>query len=135
MKHNKLIRNLTPVLLLAALLIPFQASAKNRPGNVSYFSPGSFYIYTMASWMFEVPSLDTYGNKGDSAAPMVGLGYTLVNFGNRTLINMEFDVAQAKFDSYLAGNKKTWFYTLALNCEYRFFRLPMSVYAGFGGAM
>ncbi|MDQ1350877.1 MAG: hypothetical protein QG657_1179 [Acidobacteriota bacterium] len=135
MKHNKLIRNLMPVLLLATLLLPFQGMAKSRPGNVTYFSPGSFYIYTMASWMVDIPSLDINGHEGDAAAPMVGLGYTLVNFGNRTLINMEFDVAQTKFDSFLTGSKRNWFYTLALNCEYRFFRMPMSAYAGLGGAM
>lgn len=136
MKRNKIIKKMTPVLLLAILLIPFQAMAKKKPGNVTYFSPGSFYIYTMASWIVAIPSLDIYGHEGDTAAPMVGLGYTVVNFGNKILINMELDAAPGKFDTFLAGNEKIWFYNLGLNMEYNSFcRLPMSAYVGLGGSL
>jgi opacity protein-like surface antigen len=89
----------------------------------------------MASWMTDVTS-DYYGFEDDAAAPLLGMGYTIVNFGNRTLFNLEVDAATAEFDFDLFRQTRIWFYTLTFNVEYRFFlELPVTVYVGFGGAM
>ena len=130
MRYSEKIRKLVIILLL---LVPFLGMAK-KP-KVTYLSPRSFYIYSMASWIFEVPS-DYYGFEDDAAAPVLGMGFTIINFGNRMLFNMEFDAATAEFNFDLFRGTRIWFYSLIFNTEYRFFlRTPLSVYAGFGGAM
>lgn len=126
-------RNIKKLAAILLLLVPFLGMAKKH--KVTYFSPRSFYIYSMASWITDVPS-NYYGFEDDAAAPVLGMGYTIVNFGNRTLFNLEFDAATAEFDFDLFRPTRIWFYTLTFNVEYRsFLQLPLSVYAGFGGAM
>jgi opacity protein-like surface antigen len=130
MRYSGNIKKLAAILLL---LVPFLGMAKKH--KVTYFSPRSFYIYSMASWITEVPS-DYYGFEDDAASPVLGMGYTIVNFGNRTLLNLEFDAATSEFDFDLFSPTRIWFYTLTFTVEYRsFLQLPLNVYVGFGGAM
>lgn len=134
MKKN--IKRVVMILMVLVVLVPFQGMAERHKSRVTYFSSKSFYVYAMASWVFDAPSEQAYWFEDDAAAPLLGLGYTLVNFGNRTLINLEFDAATAEFNFDLLDRTRVWFYTLALSMEYRFFlRLPLSAYAGFGGAL
>jgi hypothetical protein len=103
--------------------------------KVTYFSPSSFYVYSMASWINNVPSY-YYGYKDSAAAPLLGLGYTVVNFGDRMLLNLELDASTAEFDFAQIEPTRIWFYTFLFNGEYRLFPVtPLSFYLGFGGTV
>ena len=126
-------RNVKKLVVCLLLFLPLLGMAEKR--KVTYFSPHSFYVYGMASWINNVPSY-YYGYRDDAMAPIVGFGYTLVNFADKMLFNMEFDTSTAEFDFDMMQSTRIWFHSLMFNVEYRFSpRAQLSVYAGIGGTL
>ncbi len=119
------------------LLIAFPVMA-SQSSNVTYFSPHSLYVYTMGSWFFDLPYVDYCGNGNiDDFNPLVGVGYTIVNFNRAFLMNLEFDYVRNQTPSCdYAGMNRLEYYSFMLNLEYLFGRrLPLSLYVGTGGAL
>ena len=103
------------ILVLAASL---QGQTTPKKG-VTFFAPGSVYIYLQGSMAWVNPDHYIYDSKESALAPVFGLGFRAINFYDRIFLTLEFDYSQATFDS---GNYDTRvrFYNFKLGSEFRF---------------
>lgn len=80
--------------------------------KVRFFSPGSFYIYVMGSFNHFSPLGDHYLELGpdssDAFAPLLGVGYRVVNIKDRFFVSLEGDYSPAKynFEEFTRDQKK-----------------------------
>lgn len=125
-------------LLMFVVSLPMAAQKKNY--KVSYLSPGSFYVYGMGTWLSGVPADFNFGSEyyyenKDAIGPTVGLGFTLIKFGSKSKMNVEFDATTAEFAFSPYYSSRIWYYTLMLNMEFWFYpKTPMGIFMGVGGA-
>lgn len=100
------------------------ARGSKRKSDVRFFQPGSFYIYVMGSYTHLSPPVDLFLPLGDEAAnafgPTIGVGFRIVNFGNKVFINLEGDYTLTSFDfAPYAEDQKVHMITLGFNVEGR----------------
>lgn len=125
------------ITLIAVLVIPILSLAQGV--RVSYFSPRSLYVYAMGSCMLDFPSncwsiSQGIEERSSAFAPMVGIGYTVINVKDRSLVNLEFDYSSADFE-FSSHRRRIEYYTFMTNFEYRLFPENfMSLYVGVGVA-
>jgi hypothetical protein len=110
---------------------------KRKSSGLSFFSPGSFFVYVLGTHCnFDPPAkyyLDLGGRSVNSFVPMIGLGYRILNSRDNFYLNLSFDYMPAKFDFPHSFNQKANIYTLLLDAEGVFFRdFPISIYFGLG---
>ncbi len=125
-------------MIIIICLVTVLPAMGSRGSKITWFSPNSLYVYTMGSWFFDLPFVDFCGT-GDFTDfnPMVGVGYTIVNFNRVLLLNLEFDYARNQSPACdPVGMNRLDYYSFMLNMEYRFGRRsPISLYAGTGAAI
>lgn len=125
------------VIIIICLLTVLPAMA-SRDSKVTYFSPRSLYVYAMGSCFFDLPFVD-FCDTGDFTDfnPMVGVGFTIVNFNHVFLLNLEFDYVRNQSPSCdPVGMNRLDYYSFWLNMEYRFGHLsPFALYVGTGVAV
>jgi hypothetical protein len=106
--------------------------------NIRFFSPRSLYIYVMGSYHYFVPPGDYYlalGSEGsDAFAPVVGIGYQVVNFWDRLFISLEGDFSTVRYNfADVARNQDISLLTFMLNIEGTVSTgFPLVVYGGVG---
>ena len=115
--------------LIAMIVISGTLSAGRGRGNsdVRFFEPGSVYIYLMGSYTHLSPPADHYYSLGADSAnafgPTIGVGFRLVNFGNRIFINVEGDYTFSTFDfAPYNDEQKVHSFTIGANVEGRLSR-------------
>lgn len=133
------------VFILCVILlgfVGFSEAAKckrDEEPSVRFLPSGSFYIYGMGSANYYDPSWN-YSHELDSdtdvdIAPLVGVGYRMLNVQNHFYLNLEFDYipAEYKFDF---GKESIQYYTLMLSSEIKpFSRNGFSCFLGIGGGV
>ncbi|MCP4147432.1 MAG: hypothetical protein GY757_06750 [bacterium] len=124
------------IVLLLFVSVSF-LSADYKSKKVSYFSQGSFYFYGMGSFNHYMPSDGHYAELGidsvNAFAPVLGLGYRVINSGNRFFLNIEGDYTPGVYDFRNVENQKISFMTLLVNGEFRLSgRKPISLFFGLG---
>jgi hypothetical protein len=137
---KKSIKGLLIILLIVSLPLMIAAEEgenKRKRSNVRYFSKNSLFIYGLgATHNFDPPG-DYYFELGldqaNTFAPVVGIGFRMLNWGNRFFLNLAFDFVPAEFDFFDAPDQKVNFYTIMLDVEFNLFRsTPMGFYLGMG---
>lgn len=124
------------VLILVMAAGPFLA-AKSESKKMTYFSSKSLYVYGMGSLYRFKPPEENYLELGYSGAntfaPTVGVGFRLLNAGNRFFLNIEGDFTPGKFDFDYLLEQEVNTMAIMLNAELRLNRkAPVSVFAGIG---
>jgi opacity protein-like surface antigen len=114
------------------------SKAKSR---VEYFAPGSLYFYLMGSYNhFSPPQQYSYElgyDHSDAFAPVLGLGYRVIQMGKSLFISIEGDYTPASynFDEYVWDQKISVF-TLMVNMEGTISKkFPVILYGGLGMAI
>lgn len=107
--------------------------------KVRFFSPGSFYIYVMGSFNHFSPLeehfLELGPDSSDAFAPVLGIGYRVVNIRDRLFISLEGDYSPATYNfGEFAGEQKINTLTFMLNVERRVAskKFPAVIFAGVG---
>ncbi|NIM15579.1 MAG: hypothetical protein GTO45_26680 [Candidatus Aminicenantes bacterium] len=102
---KKMIQFLLILMVTAALTsgsLLFSQTESKPKSNVSFFSPRSLYFYVMGSYHHFVPPGDFYLELGDESseafAPVIGIGYRVLNARDRFFLNVEVDYSPAEFD-------------------------------------
>jgi opacity protein-like surface antigen len=135
-RKTKMKKLFLTVLIIVLAAGPFLA-AKSESKKVTYFSSKSLYIYGMGSLYRFKPVEENYLELGYGSsnvfAPTVGVGFRLLNAGNRFFLNIEGDFTPGKFDfDYLLEQEVNTF-TIMLNGELRLNRQsPVSIFGGLG---
>ena len=123
------------VLALAGGTLFSQSKPKSR---VRWFSPGSLYIYILGSFnRFTPPDVHSlwlgYGNS-EAFAPVFGIGYRVVNFGDKFFINLEGEYSPASYDfSGYTRDQKISVLSVMINAEGNISRrVPVILFGGIG---
>lgn len=125
------------VTLSGGSLLFSQAPSKSK-SNVSFFSTRSLYFYVMGSYNHFLPPGDFYLELGDEAsdafAPIIGIGYRVLNARERFFLNVEVDYSPAEFDfDSFAREKKISVLTFMFAAEGKISSRPhLSVFGGIG---
>jgi hypothetical protein len=107
--------------------------------KVRFFSPGSFYIYVMGSYNHFSP-LDEYflelgPDSADAFAPVLGVGYRVVNIRDRFFFSLEGDYSPARYNfKEFTRDQKINTLTIMINGERKSAskKFPTVIYAGVG---
>ncbi len=140
---KRMVQSVLFLFIMGFVLMSFSEASETSEGkrnsNVRYFSKDSVYVYAMGSTNRLNPDFGNYALGMDSAstlAPVVGLGWRMINFSNRFFFNLEFDYTPAKFDFFSRSNQHIDFYTLMLDAELKIFRRnPASIFFGMGASL
>ena len=124
------------ILIIFLLYILLGFSFGERRKNISFLSPQSFYLYTMASNVDINPyNAYEFGESESKFSMVYGLGYNIVNFYNRYKINFEFDFISPAYE-VLSDNiwdtQKINFFNFKLSFQYVLPRNQVSFFAGLG---
>lgn len=85
------------LILLFMLVLP--VLGQNPPKKkVTFFAPGSFYVYVQGSMAWVNPYHEIYSSKEGAFAPVFGVGFRAISLGNMKFLNLEFDFSQARYD-------------------------------------
>jgi hypothetical protein len=114
--------------------------SKSKPkSKVRFFSPGSFYIYVMGSYNHFSPLeehfLELGPDSSDAFAPVLGIGYRVVNIKDRLFVSLEGDYSPASYNfEDFAREQKINTFTFMLNVEGRVAskKFPVVIFAGIG---
>jgi len=122
------------IIFLITILLGFSFGEKRK--NISFLSPQSFYLYTMASNV-DINPYNAYEFVGsESKFSMVyGFGYNIVNFYNHYKINFEFDFinpAYKVFSDDIWDTQKINFFNFKLSFQYVLPRNQVSFFVGLG---
>lgn len=141
-KMNKGIKRLVLIMFMVCLVMQgfSEAAEKKHESKVKFFSKNSVYVYGMGSSISFDPDFGNYsylqGDSSSSFAPVVGLGFRVLNFANRSFINVEFDYTPGKFDYFNRDDLKVEYFSLMANAEMRVFRRnPVSFFLGIGASV
>lgn len=116
----------------------FLSSQSKSTSTVKFFAPRGLYIYVMGSYNRFSPSEDHFlalGSKRSHAyAPLLGIGYRVVNIKDRVFISLEGEYSAAAYNfGDLASNQKISLLSFMLNTEGRISsQFPLVVFGGFG---
>jgi hypothetical protein len=110
-----------------------------KKSKVRFFSPGSFYIYVMGSYNHFSP-LDEYylelgPDSSDAFAPILGVGYRVVNIRDRFFFSLEGDYSPATYNfGEFTRDQKINTLTIMINGERRSAskKFPTVIFAGVG---
>jgi hypothetical protein len=106
--------------------------------TVKFFAPGGFYVYAMGSYNRFAPSQDHYITLGSGSshayAPLLGIGYRVVNINDRLFICLEGEYSPITYDfEDFARHQEISVFSLLLNFEGRIFsKFPLLVFGGIG---
>jgi len=107
--------------------------------RIRFFSPGSFYIYAMGSYNYFSPLeehfLELGPDSADTFAPVLGIGYRVVNINNRLFVSLEGDYSPAVYNfEDFARNQKINTFTFMLNIEGSTAskKFPVIIFCGMG---
>ena len=107
--------------------------------RIRFFSPGSFYIYAMGSYNHFSPLeehfLELGPDSADTFAPVLGIGYRVVNIRDRFFVSLEGDYAPAVYNfEDFARNQKINNLTFMLNIEVKTAskKFPVVIFGGMG---
>lgn len=124
------------ILIIFLLFILLGFSFGERRKNVSFLSPQSFYLYTMASNVDINPyNAYEFGGSESKFSMVYGFGYNIVNFYNRYKINFEFDFispAYEVFSDNIRDTQKINFFNFKLSFQYILPRNQVSFFTGLG---
>lgn len=95
-----------------------QTATKKR---VTFFAPGSVYVYVQGGMAWVNPDHYIYDSKESAIAPVFGLGFRAVNFHDRSYLALEFDYSQAKYGTGYFDTRVR-FYNFKIVSEFRFGR-------------
>ena len=130
-----------PIALIFMILFILAGRGQLFPKSQSiirFFSPRSLYIYLMGSYNYFTPPMDynlTMGSaSSDAFAPVVGIGYRVVNFWDRLFISLEGDFSMARYNfGDAARNRDISLLTFMFNLEGTVYpKFPLLVYCGVG---
>jgi hypothetical protein len=117
----------------------FLISASKPKSMIRFFSPGSFYIYVMGSYNHFSPSeehfLELGPDSSDAFAPVLGIGYRVVNIRDRLFVSIEGDYSPAMYNfEDFAREQKINTLTFMLNVEGRVAskKIPVVIFGGIG---
>ena len=120
------------LILLIMLVMPVWAK-KARGKGVTFFAPGSVYVYLQGSWVYINPDYFIYDSKENAFAPVFGVGCRVIDFGNSMFMNLEFDFSQVTFDSEPGyTDKRVRFYNFKLGGEFLFFHNKLGLLTNIG---
>ncbi|MGD2087560.1 MAG: hypothetical protein PVH61_15345 [Candidatus Aminicenantes bacterium] len=126
---------LTLMIGVNGLLFP-ESKPKSK---IRFFSPGSFYIYVMGSYNHFSPLWEHFLELGpdssDAFAPVLGIGYRVVNIRDRLFFCLEGDYSPATYNfGEFAREQKINTLTFMLNVERRVAskKFPVVIFAGVG---
>ena len=140
MKKTLQIRLMLMLMLMLMIGVNgFLFPGSNPKSKVRFFAPGSFYVYVMGSYNHFSP-LDEYylelgSNSSDAFAPVLGIGYRILNFGGRMFFCLEGDYSPGTYNfGEFAREQKINTLTIMLNVERRFAskKFPVVIFAGVG---
>jgi hypothetical protein len=115
------VKKILIIMLLIVLVVPIlsQGKTKKPRKQVTFFSPGSFYVFLLGSFVRINPDHYIYDPKKSAIAPVFGFGWRALNFGSNFFMNLEFDYSQSKLESGVYyGNRRVRFYNFKLGVEY-----------------
>lgn len=139
-------RKMLPVRLMVIFLLTllignndFLFPGSKPKSKITFFSPGSLYIYVMGSYNHFSPLerhfLELGPNSADAFAPVLGIGYQVVNIRDRLFVSLEGDYSPAtyNFENFVRDQKINTF-TLMLNVEKRVAskKSPVVIFCGIG---
>lgn len=104
------------VLILLLMLVLPVLGQKAPKKSVTFFAPGSFYIYLQGSMAWVNPDHYIYDSKEGAFAPVFGVGFRAVDF-NWMYLNLEFDFSQASYGSGY-DDARVRFYNFKLGSEF-----------------
>lgn len=115
-------------------------SPESKPkSKIKFFSPGSFYIYVMGSFNHFSPLeehfLELGPDSSDAFAPVLGIGYRVVNVKNWFFVSLEGDYSPATYNfGDFAREQKINTLTFMLNIEGRLSskKFPVVIFGGIG---
>lgn len=117
----------------------FLISASKLKSKIRFFSPGSFYIYIMGSYNHFSPLEEHFLELGldssDAFAPVLGIGYRVVNIRDRLFVSLEGDYSPATYNfEDFARDQKINTLTFMLNVEGRVAskKFPVVIFGGIG---
>jgi len=117
----------------------FLFSGPKPRSKIKFFSPGSFYIYVMGSYNHFSPLGEHYLELGpdssDAFAPVLGIGYRIVNIRDRLFVSLEGDYSPATYNfGDFARDQKINTFTFMLNVEKRGVskKFPVVIFCGIG---
>jgi opacity protein-like surface antigen len=134
---KKKVQRVLIFLVLLALVHGMFLYPKSK-SKIRFFSPRSFYIYVMGSYHYFAPPIDFYLALGsestDAFAPVLGIGYRIVNFWDRLFISLEADFSTARYDfGDFSRNQNISLLTFMLNIEGTLSsRVPVILFGGAG---
>lgn len=105
------------LILLLMLVVPVLGQ-KAPKENVTFFAPGSFYVYLQGSMAWVNPDHAIYSSKEGAFAPVFGVGFRAVDL-NWMYLNLEFDFSQVRYGSGYA-DRRVRFYNFKLGTEFAF---------------
>jgi hypothetical protein len=133
-------KKLLIVMLIFWLFLTFGKSMlfSKSKSTVKFFAPGGFYVYAMGSYNRFAPSEDHYmvlGSESSHAyAPILGIGYRVVNINDRVFLGLEGKYSRAAYN--FAGStreQKISTVSFMLNAEGHIFsKFPLLVFGGIG---
>lgn len=140
MKKTLQIRLMLMLMLMLMIGVNGFLFSKSKPkSKVRFFSPGSFYIYVMGSYNHFSPLGEHYLELGpdsaDAFAPVLGIGYRVVNFRDRLFFCLEGDYSPATYNfGEFAREQKINTLTFMVNVERRSAskKFPVVIFAGVG---
>lgn len=103
------------LILLLMLVVPVLGQRAPKK-SVTFFAPGSFYIYLQGSMAWVNPDHFIYDSKEGTFAPVFGVGFRAVDF-NWMYLNLEFDFSQARYGSGY-DEARVRFYNFKLGTEF-----------------
>ncbi|MFC2146371.1 hypothetical protein ACFLRT_03315 [Acidobacteriota bacterium] len=115
-------------------------SPESKPkSKIRFFSPGSFYVYVMGSYNHFSPLeehfLELGSDSSDAFAPVLGIGYRVVNIRDRLFVSLEGDFSPARYNfEDFAREQKINTLTFMLNIERRVAskKFPVVIFCGIG---
>ncbi len=112
-----MVKKMMVLMLLVILVLPVlgQRAPKKK---VTFFSPGSFYVYLQGSMAWVNPDHAIYDSKEGAFAPVFGVGFRAIDF-NWMYLNLEFDFSQASYGSGYTDTRVR-FYNFKLGTEFAF---------------
>ncbi len=127
-------------ILIFSLTLTFGVSMlfSKSKSTVKFFAPGGFYVYVMGSYNRFAPPDEYYNALGFESshayAPLLGIGYRVVNINDRVFISVEGEYSPIKYDfEDFARNQEISVFSLMLNFEGRIFsKFPLVVFGGLG---
>jgi hypothetical protein len=117
----------------------FLFSESKPKSKIRFFSSGSFYIYVMGSYNHFSPLeehfLELGPDSSDAFAPVLGIGYRVVNIKDRLFVSLEGDYSPATYNfEDFSREQKINTLTFMLNVERRGAskKFPVVIFAGVG---